>query len=474
MKRWPRKGLLLTTFTVVCLASHGIAEAQQTPAYTISTPRPLDQAPVQEPQAPLAPTPQPSTAFIPRLQMPAQWVPANAPNVQSISPSVAPTADGSFLNAPPILSRLSPRTPAIYAPNALRPQPLAPGTLANPGPLEIVPKQLPQTLATPPRGNVTSPQGMVIYNLMFPGAGQDYVVKMNNAEGANSLEVTTAQRGATGGYYNAPTSYPPPGYQPPYPAPAYQPPYVPAYPQSPAQPPRPSNWEAPPIDPTLAVVHRPGPAHQATLSIAPMFTSESDVTGGVDFDATIVPRVALSGHYDVEDSWYLNGRFTYDSYTIVDRQAPTSQHHRDEFDVEALAGYTLPTELARVGIGLGYAVRQVSVAHNQAPSLTSSRAFSPAALYHGPVIASRVGYVIAPAFRADLALEARPFLWAVGDTNVAALTPLFGYSIQPGVSWRALESVVVQVSYRYDFFTGYRNDFIHTSQGPELGVDWRF
>lgn len=489
MDRWPRKGLLLTTLLVVCLASQGKARAE-TPSYTIMTPRPL----LVEPSAPS--TAGPSPTAVPSLtapqpeRLPAILLPAASGNghPEAAFPATSPRPPGRL--APPTLVKLVPEYPAPYQRPPSTPRPYF-GQLPAPT-LEIVPRQqataAPHAMTRVPNvtGSGGNAQGVVVYNLMFPGAGQDYVVRLNNSGGANSVEFSTGGHAVAPppGYNPQPSGYPgypgygaPPYGQPGYPAPNYPPPNPYTAPVV-TPPPRSMQAPFPTPEPETApgepVEHRPGPAHELALTGGMTFTSESDTAGGVAFDGALVPRVGLAGWYDFDDSWAATGRFDYQGYTMVDEQAPVSQHHRDEFDVSGGAAYTLPWDVARVAVGGGYAARQVSVASNQAPSLSSPRAFAPSQLFHGPMLEGRVGYVLAPSLLVNLDVQARPYLLAVGDSTITPLGPLFGYGGDASLAWQPLSGLVIRLGYRYDFSTGYRNDWIHTVHGPEAALSWRF
>jgi opacity protein-like surface antigen len=330
---------------------------------------------------------------------------------------------------------------------------------------------------------------MVVYNLMFPGGGQDYQVRVENNGGVNTLEIAPNRGGGPYGTvpYGQPYQGGPGGTVPygqpyqggpggPYPVPVPTPGRPSGYPNAPVlipngpvpfdQVPNPADLVEPP--------RRPGPSRYAQVSAGPTFIGESDPSGGLDFAPSLVTRVGLSSWYDLDDTWYAAGRFAYDNYTIVDKQAADSRHHRDEFDFKLGGGYTLPWDFARIAVGLGYSYQQVSVANNRPQSLSSPRLWAPSRGYHGPTLNGTAGYVIAPALRADLDLEAKPGIFVVGDDTVTPLAPMFGYGAALGISWRPAKPVVVRAAYRYDFFTGYRNDFSHTAHGPELSLDWRF
>ncbi|MDB5096750.1 MAG: hypothetical protein JWM80_1171 [Cyanobacteria bacterium RYN_339] len=436
-------------------------------AYEIQRPVPLQAAPSSVPTATPAPASAPTVAGL-RTPQPL-YVPAPAPS------PVSPLPPG--VTGPP-------QRPSTYTGPVQRP-----GTYVGPPPTFIpAPTQTTgQTQRLTAPAVPGAPSGMVIYNLMFPGGGQEYQVRVENNGGVNSMEITPGRgapyQGSTpygSAPYQGQQGYPAPGQQGgpggPYPQPMPTPGRATGYPNAPVlfpngpipfdQVPDPSQLVEPP--------RRPGPSRYAAIFAGPTFIGESDPSGGLDFAPALVTRLGLTSWYDLDDTWYASGRFAYDAYTITDKQAPDSRHHRDEFDLKLGGGYTLPFEFARVAVGLGYAYQQVSVASNRPPSLSSPRLSAPSRGYHGPTMSATAGYVVAPALRADLDLEAKPGIFVVGDDTVTPLAPMFGYGASIGISWRPAKPVVVRAAYRYDYMTGYRNDFSHTAHGPELSVDWRF
>jgi hypothetical protein len=212
------------------------------------------------------------------------------------------------------------------------------------------------------------------------------------------------------------------------------------------------------------------------LALRPTFAflSEYYPAGGVDLEMAPVPRPALSGEVDLIGPYIPRGNLSYLDYTLVDRQAPDSRHHRDEFQGALTLGRWFELDAVQIAATGGYWGRLVSVANNYPASLVAPYASSPSQLFHGPVLAGDVRLGLLPGLSLGLGAQMQPYLFASGDASVAAIGPLFGYGFAPGLAWRPWPGLVLDLGYRYEFTTGYNNDYIHTQHGPSAGITWRF
>lgn len=203
--------------------------------------------------------------------------------------------------------------------------------------------------------------------------------------------------------------------------------------------------------------------------------AEGLAAGAVDVGPAPVPAIGLDGRYDLDAALTLLGRFRYQDYTLEDQGAPLSRHHRDDFTLEAAGVYRLGLGPWQPSVGLGYFARHVAVASSVPPSLQRPFVFAPSQLFHGPWLLARLERELASAWRFELELASRPFVFAGGDEAVSSIGPLFGYGARPMVVWQPAASPwAATLGYRFDWLTAYTNDFSHLNHGPVLGAAWRF
>ena len=224
----------------------------------------------------------------------------------------------------------------------------------------------------------------------------------------------------------------------------------------------------------IAAARAPTPDAALALELGAVFLSESLAAGALDIGPVLVPAVRLTGRVAMGPGCELSGHLRYLEYTLVDRVAPDSRHHRDDFSFGAQATYELPIVRVRPWVGAGYDVRFVSVASNVAPPLSQPVLFSPAQLYHGPRLAAGWRGPLRPGWRLDLEGGFRPYLFAAGDLAVSSLAPLYGYDAAAGLTWSSGAAWSVRAGYAFDSTGGYYNDFKHAAHGPSLTGGWRF